>query len=118
MTLTPETEQLLQWFIILSGILIIPVVVAALVVMFKLAFLIHSTSEFLTVARYELFPLIKEIRLTVDHVEDISQRASAGMKELSQGISQLRPLVSDGADRFKVGFEALVSGIKRSFRQS
>jgi hypothetical protein len=118
MTLSAGTEQLLQWLIIIAGVLLIPVGLGIIVVLFKLAFLIHSASDFLAFATYELSPVIKEIRKTVDHIGTIGERASVGAYEVSQGIKNTGPLVKSGLSKLKVGTWALVSGIGRSFGQS
>lgn len=115
MTLTPETEHLLQIFILFAGILLVPVMVGVLVVLFKLAFLIHSSSEFLAAASSELSPLIKELRLMVGHLEDIGKQASSGMQGLGNSLSYTRPIVTGGLRRLRLGASAVVSGISRSF---
>jgi hypothetical protein len=115
MNFTPGTEQLLQGLIILSGLLMIPVIVGVMVVLFQLAFLIHSTSEFLTFASYELGPMVKDIRQMVGHLEEIGERTSSGVQELGNNLQHAAPILQRGLSRFKIGTSALISGITRSF---
>ncbi len=118
MSFTPGTEHLLQVFIILCGVLFIPVAIGLLVVLFKLAFLLHSASELLTFVSCELTPLVKELRSTVDHIENIGQKASSGVRDIENGIESVKPVVQSGFHNLKVVTSALVSGISRSFERS
>lgn len=118
MTFTPGTEQLLQVFIVLAAVLLIPVAVGFLLVLFKLAFLLHSVQEFVRIATYELTPLIKELRLIVDHLEDLGHKAAVSVQEIREGIHHAGPLLRKGIDQVRAGTSALVSGISRSFERS
>lgn len=117
MTFAPATEQLLQLFIIVSGVLLVPVVVGLLLVLFKLAFLLHSTQQLLTVASYEMAPLVKQLRLVVDHLEDIGQRTSSGVQEIGNSIHQAGPLLKRGMGQVRLGASALLTGLSRSFQR-
>lgn len=113
--LTPETEQTVRAFLMVAGGLLIPLAVILVVVLFQTAFLLKSLSECLSLARYEILPMIKELRLTADHVEEISYRASTGLRQVSDGLTQVRPMVEQSLIKAKHGARALVSGIARSF---
>ena len=112
-----ETEQLIRIMLMVCAGLLIPVVVALMVVLFQAVFLLQSTSELLTVVRYELFPIIKELRLTVDHVENISRRASDGLRDVSDSLKQVKPMLQNGLVNAKLGTKALLSGLKRSLSE-
>lgn len=109
-----ETEQLIRIMLMVCAGLLIPVVVALMVVLFQAVFLLQSTSELLTVVRYELFPIIKELRLTVDHIENISRRASDGLRDASDSLRQVKPMLKNSMTNAKLGTKALLSGLKRS----
>jgi len=111
MTLSPETEHLLQQFIFLSGILLIPVAIALLVVLFKAAFLIHSTSDFVRVASNELTPLMQDLRLMVANLEQAGQSASSGIHSFGDSIHSLGPALKQGLDKARVGVAALLSNL-------
>ena len=98
-SLTPETEHLLQFFIILSSVLIIPVVVGLIVISFKLAFLIHSASDFLAFATHELSPLIQDLRSIADRLENMSERASSGVEDIGNTLNQAGPLLKTGVSK-------------------
>jgi hypothetical protein len=118
MMLTAGTEQLLQIFIVLAAVLLIPVAVGLMVVLFKLAFLIHSTSEFLRLASYELAPVIKDLRRLADQLEHMGHKASSSVQELGAGLSQAQPLLKKGFGSISQGASAILSGIGRSFRKT
>ncbi len=115
LALTPGTEHLLQILIILSAVLLIPVAVGLIIVLFKVAFLVHSTSEFVRVAIYELMPVVKELRLMVANLETMTDKAAAGMQELGNALHNTSPILKRGVAQVKSGTNALISGIARSF---
>jgi predicted PurR-regulated permease PerM len=117
-SLTPETEHLLQMFIILSSVLLIPVVVGLIVIAFKFAFLLHSASEFLAFASNELTPVIQDLRSIADRLENISQKASSGVEDLGNTLTQAGPLLKGGMAKATSGLSSLLAGIGRSFLRS
>ena len=96
---------------VVSWLLLIVVGGLLSAVLFKLVFLLHSVSEFMTIARYELSPVIKELRLTADHLEVISGKAASGVESVEKGIHALRHT----PDLIKSGTGAVVEGIRQSF---
>jgi hypothetical protein len=115
MNLAPGTEYLLQIFIILSGVLLIPLVVSLIVVIFKLAFLVHSASDFLAFASSELTPILRELRSTADHVESISQKAALRVQDINNSIESARPTVEKSIQKTKSFTKAVFTGVLRSF---
>ena len=115
LVLSPETEQWFRILLIAATLLLIPITVGFLVVFFKAAFLLHSVYELVTVARYELYPLLKDLRLTVDNVEDITHRAQSGIQDLGYNIRQIKPNLKYGTRNVKTGVQAFVTGLTRSF---
>lgn len=118
MTLSTETEQLLQWFIIIAGVLLIPVFIGISILLFKASFLLHSTSEFVRLASYELTPILKDLGRLSSNLGNISHKASSGVQELGSGIHHITPLVKKGLEKVKLGTSAVASGISRSFERS
>ncbi len=116
MDLTAGTEQLLQILIIISMVLLVPVAVGLVVVLFKLAFLIHSAQDFMRFATGELAPMMKEARNLLIHLETIGHQASTGMLELGNALHQAAPAMRKGAEQVSAGAKSLLSGINRSFQ--
>jgi len=113
MTLSPETEHLLQQFIFLSGILLIPVAIALLVVLFKAAFLIHSTSDLVRTASTELTPMMQDLRTMIANLEQAGQSASSGIHSFGDGIQSLGPVLMQGLDKARAGVATLLSSLGR-----
>jgi hypothetical protein len=82
-----------------------PIGVCLLILLVQCVLLAYGLLDCLTILRYELLPMLKDIRLTAAHVEDISQRVVSGSDLLKKGVSSSR-----------VGLQALVAGINRSFQ--
>lgn len=112
---TAETEQILRIFIIVAGVMVIPVAVALMMVLFKLAFLLHSAQELMTIATHELSPLLKEARLLVTHLESISQQASSGVQGVSNTVQQAGPLFKKSIHSVKQSFLGMIGGLYQSF---
>ncbi len=119
-----DQEYLLELtnLIRVSWILLIPVGVLLVMVLYKLVMLLHSVSEFLTLAQYELSPAIKDLRLTAAHVETISAKAASSVEAVERGIQSTKPAIDKGVHSvrafphaLKVGIESLMNGLKNSF---
>jgi hypothetical protein len=122
-----DTTQLeLTQLIRISWIVLIPVGVLLALVLYKLAMLLHSVLDFLTVARYELAPTLKDLRTTMEHVEEISARAASGAKTVERGVSEAGPALGRGVERVKdvtatvakglvTGVESLWQGVQQAF---
>lgn len=123
-------NEMVQWelaqLIRVSWIVLIPVGVLLAVVLYKLAMLLHSVLDFITVARYEVVPALQDLRATAEHVESVSTRVAAGLRTMEEGMANARPALAHGVDTLKdrsrrlakntvLGLESLWSGIRASF---
>ncbi len=108
-----QTE--LQHLLRASWIVLIPAGVLLSMVLYKLAMLLHGVVEFLTLARYELAPALKDVRLTAEHVEALSARAVAGVKSVESGVAATGPVLRTVGREITYGVQSLWSGITRSF---
>ena len=118
MTFNPHTEHLLQFFILTAGVLLIPVLIGLMVVVLQLAFLIHSTSEFVRFATGELLPVIRDVRLMMGNLNDVSLRVTSGIQEASQTLQQTGPLLKQGATQLQKRALAFFSGLQSTFSRS
>ena len=89
-----------------AGWLLWPIGLSLLVLMVQLIMLAYGALDCLTIMRYELLPVMKDLRLTVAHVEDLSGRMVTGSNLLQKGVTSGRH-----------GFQALVAGLKKSFKR-
>lgn len=114
--LTAQTETIMQILMISVSVLLVPVVVALLVVLFKAAFFIHSLSDFLRIVSYEFLPIVKELRLFVDHLQEIGERTASGVREVSHYWQNTIPWIQKGFNKVKTGTLSVVGGLKRSYK--
>lgn len=108
-------EQELAHLIRVSWIVLIPVGVLLSLVLYKLAMLLHSFLDFFTIARYELAPAMKDLRLTAEHVEALSAKAVSGVKSVEEGVSATGPALRSAGRDIVAGVESVWSGIRESF---
>lgn len=96
-----------------AWIILIPVGLLLTMVLFKLAFLLHTVSDFVGVARYELIPLLRELQQTSTHLETLSAKVVASVESVEKGVHAIKPTLSKGLGvlREKLGVTtSLLSG--------
>lgn len=108
-----QTEM--QHLLRVSWIVLIPAGVLLSMVLYKLAMLLHGLVEFLTLARYELAPALKDVRMTAEHVEALSARAVAGVKSVESGVAATGPALRSAGREVAIGLESFWNGIRHSF---
>jgi len=109
------TQQEMAHLLRVSWIVLIPAGVLLSLVLYKLMMLLHSLLEFLTLARYELTPALKDVRLTAEHVELLSSKAVEGVKTVQTGVAATGPAIKSAGRDIAVGLESFWSGLKESF---
>jgi hypothetical protein len=124
---TDAVNQQLSNLILVGWILLIPVGVLLAIVLYKLAFLLHMVSEFAGMARYEVFPILKELRDTSANIEVLTKKALTTVETVESGVSAIRPALHSGSNNVKFaaksvvksaenGFFGLLSGVKRALK--
>jgi len=109
------TQQEMANLIRVSWIVLIPAGVLLSLVLYKLVMLLHGLLEFITLARYELTPAMKDIRLTAEHVEVLSAKAVEGVKTVEHSVYATGPALKSAGREVVVGVESFWSGLKQSF---
>lgn len=109
------TQQEMAHLIRVSWIVLIPAGVLLSLVLYKLGMLLHGLVEFLTLARYELSPAMKDLRLTAEHVEALSAKAVTGVKSVESGIAATGPVLRTAGRSVTRGLESVWNGLKQSF---
>lgn len=97
----------LDRLILVSWILLIPIGVFLVLILGKLVFILHGVSEFMTLSRYELYPILKDIRQIAERADTLSQKAVDASESLERGIE----VASQQAERLKTAAEDTVSTI-------
>ncbi|WP_373532419.1 hypothetical protein [Vampirovibrio sp.] len=106
-----EMEHLLR----VSWIVLIPAGVLLSMVLYKLAMLLHGLVEFLTLARYELAPALKDVRLTAEHVEALSARTLNGVKSVENSVAATGPALRTVGREIRYSAQSLWRGVVKSF---
>lgn len=109
------TQQEMAHLVRVSWIVLIPAGVLLSMVLYKLAMLLHGLLDFLTLARYELTPALKDLRLTAEHVETLSAKAVAGVKTVESGVASTGPAIRTAGRTITRGIESVWDGIRNSF---
>lgn len=109
------TAQEMAHLVRVGWIVLIPAGVLLSLVLYKLAMLLHGLLEFLTLARYEVAPALKDLRLTAEHVESLSAKAVAGVQSVEHGVAATGPALRSARQELAVGLQSFFSGLKQSF---
>ena len=121
--LTADTEFWLRTLALVATLLLVPVAVLAMVLLVKLLLLLHSVHEFVKLARYELGPVLQEVRQLAEALGTVGDVASSNFKKLQEVagkavplmdkmVKLLQGLVETGIDEVR----SRVSGASRYYR--
>lgn len=108
-------QQEMAHLIRVSWIVLIPAGVLLSMVLYKLVMLLHGLVEFLTLARYELAPAMKDLRLTAEHVEVLSAKAVTGVRTVEHGVSSTGPALRSAGRNMVNSLESFWTGLRQSF---
>jgi hypothetical protein len=109
------SEQEMANLIRVAWIVLIPGGVLLCMVLYKLAMLLHGLVEFLTLARYEMAPALKDIRLTAENVEVLSSKAVKGVRTVESRVAHTVPAIQSAGREMALGLESFLGGLKQSF---
>lgn len=113
----PITQaQEMTHLIRVAWILLIPAGVLLSMVLYKLFVLLQGVLEFLTLARHELTPALRDLRLTAEHVETLSAKAVHNVKAVETSALSVGPLVRAVQHKTLSGLGAVWRGIRHSFK--
>ncbi len=109
------SEQEMANLIRVAWIVLVPGGVLLCMVLYKLVMLLHGLVEFLTLARYELAPALKDIRITAENVEVLSTKAVQGVQNVQNGVNATVPAIRSAGREVALSLESFWSGLKQSF---
>jgi hypothetical protein len=98
--------------------MLIPVGFLLAIVLYRLIILLHTLSEFLSLARYEMTPTMKDIRLTAQNMEALSRKAVGSVQTIENGVAAAGPAMQSAKRRVVTGFQSLVGGLRQAFHRS
>jgi hypothetical protein len=111
----PTTQEMTH-LIRVAWILLIPAGVLLSMVLYKLFVLLQGLLEFVTLARHELTPAMRDLRLTAEHVEVLSAKAVHNIKAVESSALSVGPLVRAVQNKTLSGLGALWRGFSQSFK--
>jgi hypothetical protein len=111
-----EPTQEMTHLIRVAWILLIPAGLLLSMVLYKLFVLLQGLLEFLTLARHELTPAMRDLRLTAEHVEVLSAKAVSNVKAVETGALSVGPLVKAVQHKTLSSIGALWRGLSQSFK--
>jgi hypothetical protein len=106
-----EAMSQLDTLIMVSWILLIPVGVLLAIVLFKLAFLLHGASEFFSLARYELYPTIKDLRQVASRADTLSAKALSSVETLEKGFEKGAEVAGSSMGKLRSVSQGMVGGV-------
>ena len=110
-------EQELAHLIRVAWILLIPAGVLLSMVLYKLFLLLQGVVEFLTLARHELTPAMRDLRLTAEQVETLSSKAVANVRTVESGFNMAVPILQSFKHKTLTGLSALWRGVEQSLKR-
>jgi hypothetical protein len=113
--MNPLTEHELANLIRVAWIVLVPGGVLLCMVLYKLAMLLHGLVEFLNLARYEMAPTLKDLRLTAENVEVLSAKAVHSVRTVEHRVSSTVPAIQSAGRNLASGLESFWSGVRASF---
>jgi hypothetical protein len=123
-TLPPNgaLEIQLAQLVNVAWVLLIPVGVLLALVLYKVLALLQAGLEFVTIARYDVVPMLKEVRETLVHVEAVTSRVSGAVQQVERVAHQAKPFLQRSGNQASTGLQklansggVLLSGIVRAF---
>lgn len=109
-----------EWtqFIRICWMVLIPVGFLLAIVLYRLLILLQAVSEFLSLARYEITPIMKDVRLTAQNMETLSRKAVNSVQTIESGVAATGPAVRTMRRRVVTGVQSLMGGLRQAFRRS
>lgn len=104
---TDVVETQLANLITVSWILLIPAGLLVVLLLYKMVYLLHTVSEFVSISRFELYPLLQSLQRTADHVDKLTGKVVAGVEQIERGIENTKPMVADAARKVADGMSSL-----------
>lgn len=118
----PLVQEQLANLIMVAWLLLIPVGLLLALLLYKLVQLLAAGLEFLTIARYDIYPMVKDLRATAAHVEGVTGRVAKSMASAEQALHAAMPKVKEGGCHVKQqgvrlmeAGQVFFNGVRRAF---
>ena len=105
--LTTDTEFWFRTLLIVATVLLIPLATIGLIILIKLMFLLHTVHDFLKQVRYEISPLLKEVRIVAEALGNVGSSVMNNANKLKSLGQKLQP----GFEKLGISLKDLLDGL-------
>lgn len=116
--LTSDTELWFKVLLITATVLLVPLATVGLIILVKLMFLLHTMHEFLKQIRYEITPLLKEVRIVAEALGNVGSSVMNNANKLKNLGSKLQPGFEKLGVSLKDLLDAAISLLQQKFSRS
>jgi hypothetical protein len=92
----PAVDQQLAHLIMIMSLLLLPVGLLLLLLLYKVLQLLGAVLELVTVARFDVYPMIKDCRALTQHAEALLGKAHSLADLAEEGLLALQPKAQQG----------------------
>jgi len=80
-------------------LLLIPLGLMVVALLVRLLLMLHTVSEFMSVARFELYPILKDTRELTQRTNRLSAQAEQGVQALQAGVASVSSRITAGVEK-------------------
>jgi hypothetical protein len=112
-TMAPEifidslSDEKLANFLQVATILLAPVGVLLALVLYKIISLLQHTLDFVNIAKFDVIPILQDVRLITAHTAKLSKQVDDGAQGIKSAVDKARPYVSNAGAYGKLGVHKL-----------
>jgi hypothetical protein len=124
---SPEWETLVK----VVWILLIPIGFLVVLLLYQVLLLLFTLTDLVSLARHEVVPTLKNVRLSSGHAEALTGKVVSGVEGVERGFKKFRlkkqsndcmqtglSALSKVTQPVQAGFSGVVSGLQRAFKPS
>ncbi|XVJ50842.1 MAG: hypothetical protein HEQ32_01630 [Vampirovibrio sp.] len=93
-------------------LLLIPVGVLLALLLYKLVFLLQNALDFVTIARFDLIPMIQDLRAITSHTAKLTEQVDSSMDFIQHSVGQVKPALSQLKSWGSTGLHAVTDWMK------
>lgn len=100
-------QQSVQTLTTVVWVLLIPIGVLLIAVLIKVLFLLNDVGQFVSLAQYEAYPLLKDVRHIVSRADKMTEKATGYVDKMESKVEEM----GDSMNVFKRSSSTLWGGI-------
>ena len=90
-----------------ATLLLVPVGVLLVLLLYKLLSLLQYALDFFNIARFDLIPIIQDVRAITAHAAKLSNQVDAGVKKVNKSVDKIKPALGNVSEMGKTGIGKL-----------